>query len=596
MRLQTVLSCTLASLAFSACSTEPTATFEGAAAGPAGAAAGGSSGAAGTSGSGTGGGTTTGGASGASGGGAGTSSGSAGAAGSATGGAAGKASGGSAGATAGAAGTSAGAGGATAGSTGLGGGGASGGAGAAGSGAGGKAGSAGAAGAAGPECVNDAGCPGGNRGCFEGRCRDKCLPFIDPCDWAPSGNVCQNNYCVECAADSDCPGTRYTCDKTNHTCKDKPFDPTKTKIGVFYHTWHCPSLAELHDVTKSLAGQSPWPPWPADPNAQTSFWWGEPAGGYYCLTNNVALLTQHAQQLRDMGADFVFVDVTNHNYNTSALCAQPEDMIVKPFTSLVEVWKSIPGAPKIVPWVPISDCPTYLSPGSCNQPDSKYIVYTLLDLLKGSGLAFDYQGKPLLLVTENSTYPVSAARVAALSSSYTIRKMWAFEPEGTEKWSYLERCDANPLEGRPCGQRISVKAGAREQLPIATAYGADYMSHTSTATPKHYGKTFRKQFQALLDNPEIPIATITGWNEWVVGRWRCGSPACDCNNAFDKQYGCFLDQYTDEYNRDIEPSKTKTGDYYYRLVQSCISLFRAGKRCTKDNAADLCCADYTGPK
>lgn len=446
-----------------------------------------------------------------------------------------------------------------------------------------------------PECSVDGDCLGSNRGCLAGICRDRCVPWLDPCDWAPSGNICFSNYCVECNGNADCPGTRYTCDVSTHTCRDQPFDPSLTKIGVFYHTWHCPSSQDVHDVTQCLAGAEAWPPWPSDPNTQTSFWWGEPAAGYYCLTNNTSLLTQHAVMLRDMGADFVFVDVTNHNYNTSALCAQPEEMIIQPFISLVDVWSTIPGAPKIVPWVPVSDCPSYLPPSSCTQPDDRYMVYTLLDLLAGTGMAFDYQGKPLLLVTENSTYPISSSKLAVLSASYTIRVMWAFEPEGTQKWSYLEGCDADPLDGQPCDQRISEYGGAIEQFPITTAYGADYMSHTNTATPKHYGKTFRKQFETLFNNPEIPIATITGWNEWIVGRWPCGSLLCDCANSFDQTYGCFLDQFTDEYNRDIEPANNATGDYYYRLAQSCISLFRAGKRCTTDNASALCCQDYPGP-
>jgi hypothetical protein len=36
------------------------------------------------------------------------------------------------------------------------------------------------------------------------------------------------------------------------------------------------------------------------------------------------------------------------------------------------------------------------------------------------------------------------------------------------------------------------------------------------------------------------------------------------------------------------------GTYYYDMVKSCIALFRAGKRCTPDNAGDLCCKDWPG--
>ena len=105
-----------------------------------------------------------------------------------------------------------------------------------------------------PECSVDGDCLGSNRGCLAGICRDRCVPWLDPCDWAPSGNICFSNYCVECNGNADCPGTRYTCDVSTHTCRDQPFDPSLTKIGVFYHTWHCPSSQDVHDDTQCLAG------------------------------------------------------------------------------------------------------------------------------------------------------------------------------------------------------------------------------------------------------------------------------------------------------------------------------------------------------
>ena len=429
-----------------------------------------------------------------------------------------------------------------------------------------------------PECVVDGDCGSWSQGCLAGICRDKCMQLINPCDWKPSGNVCRNGLCVECQVDADCPGTRYRCDTATFTCVDKPFEPTLTKLGMFYHTWHCPSAEHVHDLTEILAGNAPYGGY------YESHWWGQPAEGYYCLANNTPLLTKHAELLRDMGVDFVFVDVTNHAWNSNALCDRPVEMIVQPFASLVDVWSGIPGAPRIVPWVPVVA-------SDANHPDSTHMIYTLLDLLGSHpGLQFVYQGKPLILVTENGTYPADEGKLAALEANYTIRKMWAFESQGSPKWSYLEKCGASPLEGEPCFQRASILGGQPEQLAIGMAYGADYMSHTNTATPKHHGLTFRKQFQTLFDNPEMPIATITGWNEWVVGRLKCDeNPLCSCSNPQDVN-GCFLDQYTVEYNRDIEPS-VYMGTYYYDLVKSCISLFRAGKRCTPDNANEPCCHD-----
>jgi hypothetical protein len=49
---------------------------------------------------------------------------------------------------------------------------------------------------------------------------------------------------------------------------------------------------------------------------------------------------------------------------------------------------------------------------------------------------------------------------------------------------------------------------------------------------------------------------VTGWNEWVAGRW--GNP----NGPIE-----FVDQYDHEFSRDIEPMKGGHGDnYYYQLV------------------------------
>ncbi|MBI5531270.1 MAG: hypothetical protein HY898_01045 [Deltaproteobacteria bacterium] len=435
---------------------------------------------------------------------------------------------------------------------------------------------------AGPECTSDGDCGGAAYGCLAGICRDRCMMFVNPCEWKPSGNVCRSGLCVECQTNADCPGSRYVCNTSTFTCVDKPFDPSITKIGIFYHTWHCPSAAHVHDLTEILAGNAPYGDY------GESHWWGQPADGYYCLTNNTGLLTKHAEQLRDMGVDFVFVDVTNHAWNSNALCDRPVEMILQPFTTLVDVWSGIAGAPRIVPWVPVVA-------SDATHPDATHMVYTLLNLLNSHpGLQFVYEGKPLVLVTENSTYPADPAKLTALSANYTVRRMWANEADGTSKWSYMERCEESPLKSQPCFQRAAMLGGSAEQIPISMAYQADYMSHLATATPKHHGKTFRKQFETLLNNPEVPIATITGWNEWVVGRLKCNeNPLCVCSDPQDAN-GCFLDQYNIEYNRDIEPGKNTMGTYFYDMVKSCITLFRAGKRCTPDNAGDLCCKDWPG--
>ncbi len=48
-----------------------------------------------------------------------------------------------------------------------------------------------------------------------------------------------------------------------------------------------------------------------------------------------------------------------------------------------------------------------------------------------------------------------------------------------------------------------------------------------------------------------------------------------------------------EYSRDIEPGANEMGDYYYRLMKACVSLFRTGGECDAAHQSDLCCRAWT---
>lgn len=286
--------------------------------------------------------------------------------------------------------------------------------------------------------------------------------------------------------------------------------------------------------------------------------------------------------MRDTGIDFIFIDVTNHAYVGSG-SDRTREMILDPFDRLLAVWSAVPDAPQVVPWVPIE---------AAGTDPSVYTVDALLDRLSDyPGMHFEYLGLPLILVTDNEMHPVNAAKFAELELSYTLRRMWGALPDDGPMWSFLQRCDDTPAEDRLCRQRLSTFDGVVEQIPISAAYQASFMSDTSSATPKLRGLTFRRQFHTLMQNPEVPIATITGWNEWVSGRRACDSHAlCPCT---EHPNGCFTDQYDLEYSRDIEPGLNEMGDYYYRLMSACIELFRAGGICDGSRSDHLCCAAWT---
>ena len=69
------------------------------------------------------------------------------------------------------------------------------------------------------------------------------------------------------------------------------------------------------------------------------------------------------------------------------------------------------------------------------------------------------------------------------------------------------------------------------------------------------GANFQEQWKrALVLDP--PFVMVTGWNEWIAGRW--GKPGGPIE---------FVDQFDQEFSRDIEPMMGGHADnYYYQLV------------------------------
>jgi hypothetical protein len=57
---------------------------------------------------------------------------------------------------------------------------------------------------------------------------------------------------------------------------------------------------------------------------------------------------------------------------------------------------------------------------------------------------------------------------------------------------------------------------------------------------------------------------ITGWNEWIAGSWLAnpGGSVSTLGNPCPLDGYYFVDEYNEEYSRDIEPMK----GYYYQMV------------------------------
>jgi len=357
-----------------------------------------------------------------------------------------------------------------------------------------------------------------------------------------------------------------------------------TKFGIFYSLWHGLALNPVRDVSKIQAGLGDWGP-------ITSYhWWGEPQLGYYNLSTSPDILKKHAEQLYEAGIDFVFLDLTNWKEDESSQPGSTYKAVQEPLLKLLEVWSTIPTAPKIVPWIKL--------PGGKSSPLFNW--YTELLDSNYPQMRFIYEGKPLILGSYGSNQP-DPEFINAINSKYTYRSMWAFTGSGPF-WSYLQRCQNDTAfkqsEGQEtCNQPVVLKNGQAEQVSVTTAYHKYFISDNRDNVPKFNGRTFRRQFETVFNNVGVPIVTITGWNEWIAQRFCLaadGSRATSncASETFPDSSRVFVDLYDIDRNRDIEPAKNVKENYYYELMKSCISLYKSGKNCVTQNNS-LCCRDYS---
>jgi hypothetical protein len=80
------------------------------------------------------------------------------------------------------------------------------------------------------------------------------------------------------------------------------------------------------------------------------------------------------------------------------------------------------------------------------------------------------------------------------------------------------------------------------------------------------GLCFAQQFErALKVDPQFIF--VTGWNEWTAGRYTQAKAGTFAGKPNPKGAPIFVDEYNEEFSRDIEPEQGRLqDDYYYQLV------------------------------
>ena len=113
---------------------------------------------------------------------------------------------------------------------------------------------------------------------------------------------------------------------------------------------------------------------------------------------------------------------------------------------------------------------------------------------------------------------------------------------------------------------LETTEGKAEQVCVCVAVQRGYMSQSGVG--RRGGLTFYEQWQtAFAARPKV--VSITWWNEWAAQRFIVNGESA------------FVDNYSPEYSRDIEPMEGGHGDTYYRWMKEYIAAYKAGKECPR---------------
>lgn len=362
------------------------------------------------------------------------------------------------------------------------------------------------------------------------------------------------DYALMNLAGRDAPGRRIT-------PKDNKKAGTRY-VGIFYSLWlgqHQYIQSAIFDINKLLST-------PEGTSALRStednglskmgefHFCGEPVFGYYNMKDPY-VIKRHLKMLTLAGIDYLALDCTNSVIYT--------DVCNLLFGEIMKLQEQGFNPPRIM---------FYTNSNSGTTVKKLYNEFFRTEKL--DAVWFSPNGKPLIAgITENNEeasdqtrYPASFGASATDFIPEDIR--YRFEivesqwPNGimNEKsipwmsWSY-------PQEIHNDSKAVSVSVAQHSPSRINYSFmdpqssrGFDY--HTGKIEKDwKSGKNFENQWETVFENEDkINNVLVTGWNEWM---------------AIKQADAGFVDVYTSEYSRDIEPDSGVYGDnFYLQLIRN----------------------------
>lgn len=334
------------------------------------------------------------------------------------------------------------------------------------------------------------------------------------------------------------------------------------QVGIFYFLWQGDSGSPTSEVNWDLSKLYQYHPevfhdffhpnWGGGAaGAGKYYFWGEPIYGYY-RGDDFWVHLKNMQLLADAQVDFLVIDATNRlTYGKQVTVL---------LNAIEELRKQNKPAPKIV---------FYTNSSSADAMQEIYDTFYAPDASLSSDNNWYYlEGKPLIIGISKD------AKGRNYEDYFTIREsQWPNEPAKTNGWPWIEFQRPQKVYKNHKGEQeiINVSAAQHPNLDASMGGSAFYGKAGNWGRSYHngspgnpdkdifYGYNIQEQWDFALSQ-NVPFVFITGWNEWIAGKWSRGDEF--------KDQAHFVDQANAEYSRDIEPTFTAglKDNYYLQMI------------------------------
>ena len=348
-------------------------------------------------------------------------------------------------------------------------------------------------------------------------------------------------------------------------------------VGLFYWTWHyhhsqnrpARNVTEMLSKDPGAVRDFDNPVWTDDGDGIPHYW-NEPLFGYYTNVDEY-VVRKHAEMIADAGVDVIIFDCTNGT-----------EVWEDGYETLFKIFEEARVEGVNVPQV------AFMLPFNAGE-DPNTSLHNLYNNIYSKGrykdLWFFWAGKPFIMADSAALDSEKTDEKEILDfftfrrnepgyftdDNYMSEENWGWCSDypqtkyGKTLFGGTEQMCVSVAQNAADGELVAMNSGGNVQGRSFTHgdYSYTYQKGEEIVTVDSsvensllYGLNFQQQWDYAIEcDPEFIF--VTGWNEWLAGRWR----------EWQGTENAFPDQFSDEYSRDIEPAKGILKDhYYYQLV------------------------------